>query len=305
MRRADAQALTDLDRLLAEAVGAHHDTTVEQTAQEFDHPGWHAETDSLLAVGPDGTLLGQAYVVAPPLGGHVVHGAGGVRPNARGRGLGQRLVGWAVERATQLHAAAGSAEPWRLQLGVTNDEADAVRLLADAGFEPVRYWFAMSRRTADSPELRAPAGVHIRTYRPTDDRALYAAHLEVFRDHWGFQPRPYEQWKHTTRADFRPDLSFLAVDPDDQIVGYVTTRVGADPDRAELAVVGTRRSWRGHGIASALIDRALVAYARAGIGTATLDVDSTNPTGALGVYQRMGFQVESRVTTYERQVGSR
>ena len=42
------------------------------------------------------------------------------------------------------------------------------------------------------------------------------------------------------------------------------------------------------------------AYAAAGYDEASLDVDSENPTGALGVYQRAGFEVETRWTNYVR-----
>jgi len=44
-------------------------------------------------------------------------------------------------------------------------------------------------------------------------------------------------------------------------------------------------------------------YAEAGYDEASLDVDSENPTGALGVYQRAGFEVESRWTNYFLTVG--
>jgi mycothiol synthase len=40
------------------------------------------------------------------------------------------------------------------------------------------------------------------------------------------------------------------------------------------------------------------AYRAAGYDEAALDVDSENPTGALGVYRRVGFTVESRWTSY-------
>ncbi len=303
--RADAPALTELSRELAETAGAHSDATVEQTLEEFDAAGWNAATDGLAALGPDGALLGMAYVITAPPGGYLARGFGGVAQAARKQGIGQRLVDWTVQRATQMHAESGATEPWQLNLGVTNDEDDAVQLLRDNGFEPVRYWFEM-QRPVDGPVVPAvlPAGLRIRPYSTADDRAFYDTHMEVFVDHWGFQVRPYDQWHNrVTSSAFRPGLTFFAVDADDRIAGYLSTRAGADPARAEMAIIGTRREWRGKGVASALIAHALDAYPGAGIEVATLGVDSNNPTGALSVYERMGFEIETRFTSYTITLG--
>jgi ribosomal protein S18 acetylase RimI-like enzyme len=62
--------------------------------------------------------------------------------------------------------------------------------------------------------------------------------------------------------------------------------------------VGTLREHRGRGLAGALLRHSLLAYRDAGFDEAALDVDSDNPTGALGVYQRAGFRVERRFADY-------
>jgi predicted GNAT family acetyltransferase len=58
----------------------------------------------------------------------------------------------------------------------------------------------------------------------------------------------------------------------------------AEPDCVLIQSVGTR----GRGCASALIS-AVVEAAAAGKPRARLDVDTRNATGALGVYERLGF----------------
>ena len=67
---------------------------------------------------------------------------------------------------------------------------------------------------------------------------------------------------------------------------------------AYVGKVGTLREYRGRGIASTLLGHCLRAYRDAGYDEASLDVDSENPTGALGVYRRAGFEVETRRTDY-------
>ena len=67
---------------------------------------------------------------------------------------------------------------------------------------------------------------------------------------------------------------------------------------AYVGLVGTLRGHRGKGLATGLLGHALHAYREAGYDGAALAVDSANPTGALGVYRRVGFAVESRWTNY-------
>jgi GNAT superfamily N-acetyltransferase len=66
---------------------------------------------------------------------------------------------------------------------------------------------------------------------------------------------------------------------------------------AWVGQLGTRPSWRGRGVATALVIRALTGYAEAGYQRAGLTVDTAYPTGDLDLYQRCGFVVDQRWTT--------
>ena len=55
--------------------------------------------------------------------------------------------------------------------------------------------------------------------------------------------------------------------------------------------VGTGRAGRRRGIACALVTRALRTARADGFDTATLDVDADSATGALNLYERIGFAV--------------
>jgi mycothiol synthase len=64
--------------------------------------------------------------------------------------------------------------------------------------------------------------------------------------------------------------------------------------------ISTRAPWRGRGVASALISRALQALRDRGMTEAALGVDAQNETGALQLYQRMGFREAARETEWRR-----
>ena len=95
----------------------------------------------------------------------------------------------------------------------------------------------------------------------------------------------------------------LALEQDGAVGGYLMSFQWADTSRMIMGTIGVRRPWRRKGVASALMARALQAYREAGITTAALDVDSTNPSGAVGVYERMGFRSVMRTVTYSTTIG--
>jgi ribosomal protein S18 acetylase RimI-like enzyme len=161
-------------------------------------------------------------------------------------------------------------------------------------------------REVAAPVIETPLaeGLTAVPYEPRYEDSLYTAHMAAFADHWAFQPRPQPEWRSRVESvNFRPALSLLAVDASDEVAGYLLTNGFQDPARMTMAVIGTRRAWRRRGVASALIARALAAYRAAGVSTAELGVDSANPTGALGVYERMGFARGLSSTTYGRAIG--
>jgi ribosomal protein S18 acetylase RimI-like enzyme len=123
--------------------------------------------------------------------------------------------------------------------------------------------------------------------------------VEAFADHWGSQRRDYSDWVTLTVGSegFLPDLSVVAFDGD-EIAGYVLSYRDADPERVYIGQVGVRRPWRRRGVAAALLAQVLRDAAAAGFATASLGVDADSPTGAVAVYERVGFTVENRAVTY-------
>ncbi len=98
----------------------------------------------------------------------------------------------------------------------------------------------------------------------------------------------------TGQRSFRPELSVLAVE-DGAVVGYVLAYVY----EADTAATGVRETYlgqigvlppaRGRGLASALIAAALRAGAAQDCRRAGLEVDTDNVTGALRLYESLGF----------------
>jgi mycothiol synthase len=238
-----------------------------------------------------------------------IHVEGAVRPDLRGQGIGSLLVEAMVARADEVHRAQHPDRPAKLMLtGLSTNEAQA-RLLADAGFTAERYSFVMrtSLGTVTEPP-GLPDGYRLLPYDESWSQAMHAAHNEAFLDHPNFTPWTDVMWRQwvTESRNFRPEHSLVAVHESDPgtVVAYIQSNEYdayfevTGRREAYVAKVGTRRGHRGKRLAGTLLRHALWRYQQAGYDEASLDVDSENPTGALGLYERAGFTMEKRFTDY-------
>jgi mycothiol synthase len=301
----DAAAVTALMNAIDEVGGGRAGFAVQDVSAMLAATVAHFATDSRLTFAPDGTLVAMGTVPTPPPGGFRVDlFFGGVHPGWRGRGLGRAILGWQYERAAQIHAAGAPQPQWQAETMTVTGEPTATALFTRLGFTAARYSFEMLAPTTATTSATLPAGLRSEPPTPGIERPLYEAHMEAFADHWGHQRREYDKWLPVTvRSDgFRPDLSRVAFDGD-EIAGFVLSYRDHDPSRISVGQVGTRRSWRGRGVAGALLAEVIEASALAGFPYLGLEVDADSPTGAVGVYERAGFRQEHSFVTYRCPIG--
>lgn len=286
-------AAEEVDRL-----GEFHST--EDCAEELADPDRDLERDTLIVFDGDLPVATQVLSVL----GERLHAAAEVTPSHRGRGLGTALLAAAL--------AEGTRRGLRTEVRVPERKADSVALAQDAGMVPLRWWSELRRDLARPVAPAAPpAGVELHVLGPGFDAArwdepLRAAHNAAFADHFGSAPVSAGSWSHsrTGSRHFRADCSAVATAPDGTVAGYLLAYEYESDTLATgvrdlyVATLGTIRAWRGRGVAGALLAHALAAAADRGFGRSSLTVDTRNPTGALGVYDRAGFTLHRRDVTY-------
>jgi ribosomal protein S18 acetylase RimI-like enzyme len=299
--RSDAQALSTLINLIEAEAGGHPGFTAEHLDSIVRGMVHDPASDSRLLFSPEGVLVAAGIVPTPPDGGFRIDLMGGVHPRWRGRGIGRELLGWDLARAADIHRAVAPDAAWEVRIGVMVGDGTAISLYRRFGLTPVRYWFEMVAPTAGVATVTPPDGLRVTTYRTAYEKDLYEAHMEAFTDHWGYQRRGFVEWAAMSvqAENFLPGLSALAFDGDD-VAGYVLSYRDADPARVYIGQVGVRRLWRRRGLAGALLSTVLGSARATGRDLAALGVDADSPTGAVSVYERVGFAVESRAVTYSR-----
>lgn len=231
-------------------------------------------------------------------------------PDWRRRGIGRALVGWAEERDRRLAATGEVGEPGAVhEASATCDEANrASAAFAEAlGYRLIRYSFEMRRRLDEPiPDAPLPPGLELRPVREADHRRIWDANAEAMADHW----EPAQR----TEADFRDwfadpdnDTTLWQVAWDgDEVAGLSMNAIYAEEnERLGIRVgwldqVSTRRPWRRRGVAAAVIVASLRALRERGMEEASLGVDAENPTGALGLYERLGFRRHRSFRVYRK-----
>ncbi|MFF2272283.1 GNAT family N-acetyltransferase [Agromyces sp. NPDC058136] len=310
----------DLDELLAfhaDVARVDHPNWVEsrdEVLETFELSHVDPRRDTLLGLAEDGRILASGSAVVPPGQETLVRSIvlGAVRPEVRGRGIGRRLLDWELARAREQLAASEKPLPGWIMAYAEERSPDAQTLLARAGLELRRHFFTLEREAALLVELGSDDGdVAIVPWSAEWTESARLARNAAFLDHWGSQSTGEERWARFVGGEqFAPSLSFLAIAPNgghDEVVGFVLALrneqdwAGQGFSSSYVQLVGVVRPWRGRGLARRLLARHLEACRAAGLERATLDVDAENPTGALGLYTGLGFEVAHSHRSYVRE----
>lgn len=183
-------------------------------------------------------------------------------------------------------------------------ETSYVGQLEARGYRPIRSSFEMLIALDGAPAgTAASGGLEIRRREDGQERAMYEASMDAFADHWGFEPRPYEDWawRHVDGSLADRSLQFLAWGGD-EIAGVClcAPRQSLRPGFGWVDVLGVRPPWRRRGLAIALLTRAFEEFRARGFDRVGLGVDGESTTGALELYERAGMHVAKQQDTFER-----
>jgi mycothiol synthase len=243
------------------------------------------------------------------LGFHI----GWVKPEWRGKGIGRTLLDFVETRLGEIAAEQvkngqlSPDMPRYFSTDVADTEKAREALLLHTGYRAIRYAFSMTRPDLENiPDQPLPPGLEVRPVLPEHYRQVWDASNEAFRDHWGYIPEPEEYYRRMLEdPSFDPSLWRVAWDGD-QVAGMVLSFINKAENteynrkRGYTENICVRRPWRGKGLAKALIALSLQAIKERGMDHAALGVDAENISGALQLYESMGYQVVKRMSIYRK-----
>ncbi len=217
-----------------------------------------------------------------------------VHPERRRQGIGTAMAESLLERIAK--------RP--LRIWSHGDHPGAARLAEKFGLARVRELLKLGLSLSDCPQLPVPSwpsGVRLRTFVPGQDEPDVVA-----VNHRAFDWHP-EQGALTVddiaaaedESWFDPEGFFLAIDPEDRLLGFHWTKVhNLTPPVGEVYVVGVDPDAQGNGLGRALTLAGLHHLHRAGLSEVILYVEADNKP-ALAVYQHLGFDTIETHAQYE------
>lgn len=306
----DWAGMAELIRAAARADGDDYMPSPETLQADTEHRPNFVTARDLLIAEVDGRMVARADGWFAVRDGRPVHHIdGSVHPDWRRRGIGRAMLAWNEARA---RAFAGTDPAARGPDAVTSawvSEIDpgGAALYEATGYAAYRYAFLMIRpRLDDVEEPPLPDGLELRPVRDADHRRIWEAEDEAFRDHFEHRTQSDADFvAHFAQPDLDTSLWRVAWDGD-EVAGVVQSWIWADENealgvrRGWLERISVRRPWRRRGLGRALTAAALVGLRERGMTEAMLGVDAENPTGALGLYRAVGFEVRHRVTGYRK-----
>lgn len=229
-------------------------------------------------------------------------------PEWRRKGIGAAMLNHGERRLREIAANHPHDGPRYFQVFYVDEtEKGTLALLEKAGYTPIRYGFQMKRDLSEPfPDAPMPEGLEVRPVKKEHLRAIFDADMEAFRDHWGFTPpteERYQAW--ISQPDFNPSLFKVAWDGD-QVAGavqnFIDTEENAEYNRKRGYTEGvfTRRPWRKRGLAKSLIVQSMRMFKEMGMTETALGVDAENLSGALRLYQSLGYRKVKMGITFRK-----
>ncbi|MEQ8996501.1 MAG: GNAT family N-acetyltransferase [Coleofasciculus sp. B1-GNL1-01] len=272
-------------------------TSVTELQQSFDDPFIDKERDLFLWQDADDQLIGFGRLWIVPTD-TVIDGFLGFRvhPTARSGDLQEQIITWAEERLRQVSQERGL--PVNVRCGSRADQTDRITILERCGFKRDRYFFTMTRSLQEPiPEPKLPDGFTLGYSKGKEDVEAYVElYNQTFIDHWNYHELTVERILHELQDPYyKPELSLLAMAPDGTYAAFCYCRVNPEENQrngrseGEIAVLGTRRGFRKQGLGRAMLLAGMQQLKAAGVETAKLGVDAKNLSGALRLYESVGF----------------
>lgn len=304
LERRDLPDILELLHIVNRADDNDYYQALDDLEREYADPRSNPNTDARIFRNALGKLVAFArvFVEPKPTKENIAYLSCEIAPEAREQGLEEECIEWMQERAAECLAETArvdGVDALPRAMRVDFPETSPFRPFYQArGFESTRASYSMARALHEPiPENSLPPDLVLVEYTKDLDDAVRLACNEAFRDHWGHQDALPETWETGVSevSDLRRDLSLVVMDGNEIAAFCVNFENTADNEmrgtrRGWIGVLGTRRPWRKRGIASALLAESMRRFHAIGFDSVALGVDTENRSGALRLYENLGFK---------------
>jgi mycothiol synthase len=227
----------------------------------------------------------------------------GVLPKFRRKGVATKLLETALENLR--NRGMDVAETW-----AQTDRKDCMHLFEKFGFKQARITSILTRKLDSIPEANTKSvQVIIRDMQMQKEKEIQLLNKldnETFKEHFNFRPRTIEETKYALfeMPWFTVQKWFFAL-LNNQPVGYSGIAIDEGLNKEKnlkwglIADIGVLKLNRRMGIGTRLMLRMMQSLKDLGMRDAFLYVDDMNPTGAIKLYEKLGFKTLRKSIIYQ------
>jgi ribosomal protein S18 acetylase RimI-like enzyme len=226
----------------------------------------------------------------------------GVVPEYRRRGIGRALAEKAMESLRERGMET-------VEAGAVMDKPEAIQLWESMGFHDVRIFSLMKRNLENIPSgIGESREVQLRKFQKgsqEDLKLITWLSNETFSEHYNYRPDSVEETRYFLEQDpIFKDQEWILTLLQNKPVGYVG--VGIDQKYNEekntrcgwILSIGVLKPSRLKGIGTRLMIEGMKLLKTKGMTEAMLGVDDQNPTKAIKLYEKVGFQAARKDIAY-------
>jgi len=203
----------------------------------------------------------------------------------------ENLVLWAIELAKSEHPS------WDIWPGVNSLDKRLQGAWASHGYEFLRRYYTMRMTLSSAPSIRHIEDLDIRAIDVTNPDLIalwHSAHQNSFSNHFGFAPRELEKWRELVLdSSLDPKGVFLAFKNGEPVGFCQCNDEYAEENKGFINLLGVTHENQGLGIGEALLQTGISYCLTKGYDSVELNVDTGNESGALNLYEKVGFRPES------------
>lgn len=202
-----------------------------------------------------------------------------------------------------LKAAAAEFPEYEHWFSVNTKDIDMRESLESLGMQVIRTYWHMKRElaTGDSVPISTP-GVSIRLVSGDEDmQTSWKLHQDSFSKHFGFAPRPMELWieQNMASSTMDPEACFI-LEFEGEPAGFIQlANANYHLNGGYVDVLGVAHKYQGKGLGQILLQHGINHSIEQGREFIELNVDSGNESGALRLYEKLGFKPNSSWEQYE------
>jgi ribosomal protein S18 acetylase RimI-like enzyme len=214
-----------------------------------------------------------------------------------GSDLIEEVIAQSLRHAAEVH------RDYEHLFGVNSKDQVMRQALESFGMEVIRtYWHMKRLLDEDSKAGTTKDNVEIKLVSDRADlETWWSLHQDAFSKHFGFAPRPMDLWieQTTSAGTMDPDGCFLAF-YDGKPAGFVQmANANYHLNGGYVDLIGVSHNFQGQGLGQLLLQHAINFSIDQGREFIELNVDTGNESGALKLYEKLGFKPNSSWVQYE------